>query len=89
MSLAVRGGASYGFACAAFAGGSAKCWGYNSASYTLGDGVTSTSQTGVTPTGLDADVKTMVAGYAHARDPQRRRLGRTELLPPVRGDDRR
>lgn len=65
VSLAVGGGSTYGFACAAFADTSAKCWGYNSTSYTLGDGVTSTSLTGVTPTGFDTDVTTMVAGYAH------------------------
>jgi alpha-tubulin suppressor-like RCC1 family protein len=65
VSLAVGGGSTYGFACAAFAGGSAKCWGENSSSYGLGDGVTAISLTGVTPTGLEANVKTMVAGYAH------------------------
>ncbi|CAN5823548.1 hypothetical protein BH11MYX4_BH11MYX4_39750 [soil metagenome] len=65
VSLAVGGGTTYGFSCAAFGSGSSKCWGYNSATYTLGDGMTSTSLTGVTPTGLEANVKTMVAGYGH------------------------
>ncbi len=65
VSLAVGGGSSYGFSCAAFGSGTSKCWGNNSASYTLGDGVTSTSLTGVTPTGLEANVKSMAAGYAH------------------------
>ncbi|MBS2013384.1 MAG: hypothetical protein JST00_10880 [Deltaproteobacteria bacterium] len=65
VSLGIGGGTTYGFTCAAFGDMSAKCWGYNSTSYTLGDGVTSTSLAGVTPTGFEANVTAMVAGYAH------------------------
>lgn len=64
-SLAVGGGTTYGFMCAVFGDTSAKCLGYNSTSYTLGDGVTSTSPTFITPTGFDTGVKSVAAGYAH------------------------
>lgn len=64
-SLQVGGGTTYGFTCASFGDGTGKCWGYNSTSYTLGDGVTSTSPTAIIPTGFDADIAQMVAGYAH------------------------
>ena len=65
VSMAAGGGTTYGFACAAFADGSAKCWGNISTSYTLGDGTTSVSPTPITPTGFDADVVSVTAGYAH------------------------
>lgn len=66
VSLGVGGATGYGFTCAAFADTSAKCWGTNSTLYGLGDGVTSTSLTGVTPTGFGTNVVTMTAGYTHA-----------------------
>lgn len=66
LSMALGGGTSYGFGCAAFGGTGAKCWGYNSTSYTLGDGVTSTSLTPIVPTGWETNVTQVAAGYAHA-----------------------
>jgi hypothetical protein len=65
VSMAIGGGTTYGFSCAAFGDGTGKCWGYISTSYTLGDGVTSTSLTGVTPTGFNADLVSVAAGYGH------------------------
>lgn len=65
VSIQVGGSTTYGFACAGFANGSAKCWGYISSSYTLGDGSTSTSLTGVTPTGFDENVVSLTTGYGH------------------------
>jgi alpha-tubulin suppressor-like RCC1 family protein len=65
VSLQVGGGSGYGLTCAVLASGGAKCWGDISTSYTLGDGVTSVSATGIVPTGFGADVLTMGAGYGH------------------------
>lgn len=62
VSIALGGSSSTGFSCAAFGDGSAKCFGAISTSYTLGDGLTSTSLTGITPTGFDTGVKKLVTG---------------------------
>jgi alpha-tubulin suppressor-like RCC1 family protein len=55
---------TYGSTCATFPNGSAKCWGFLS-TYTLGDGSTQSSLTGVTPAGFNANVVSMHAGNAH------------------------
>lgn len=65
LGMALGGGTTYGIGCAAFGGNGAKCWGYNSTTYTLGDGVTSTSLTPIVPTGWETNVTSVVAGYAH------------------------
>lgn len=62
VSASGAGQTTVAFTCAAFANGSAKCWGTNSTSYTLGDGSTSTSTTGITPTGFDAKVVSVTTG---------------------------
>jgi alpha-tubulin suppressor-like RCC1 family protein len=65
VSMNAGGVTTYGFACASFVDKSAKCWGYLGTTYTLGDGLTSTSPTGIIPTGFDMDVTHVVGGYAH------------------------
>ena len=65
VSIQSGGGTTYGWTCAAFPNGSAKCWGYNSSTYSLGDGTTYDTMTGVTPTGFGSNVATMGVGYGH------------------------
>jgi alpha-tubulin suppressor-like RCC1 family protein len=52
--------AGYGHACAALAGGQAQCWGYGDQGQ-LGDGLSATSASAVTVTGLPASPVTSVA----------------------------